>query len=347
MAKITPSPLVSKIQGKIGSLIFQVWKKANIVRNMPLTIHNPSTPAQALRRNVFQQLVSAWRNLDNQSKAAWEDYAQGLPGNPQENIGTTQLINPMGGNMTGFNAFLGVNGRLSSAGLPFVIVPPITSIAGPNEIFLGVTMTPASIPITVNMTSANMVIGSVIRLFAKTNWPGGHVYLWANHVIAAPDIGPGETSNVTFMVHTARCGHTAAYADVGLFFFLGKTMQFQADIIGTDGYKSPSSNIIAQEISVSVPAAVETLYGLLEANYRTDVDSYLAALGREGVTSVQIWATGFFSWVVANALDWTDYEAVANLTGADFPDTIADLIDAGHLPTVEGYEDYNNNFFPA
>lgn len=100
MAKITPSSLITAIQGKFNSDVFQLWKSAIVRRRCGKPMHLPT-----LSRSRFKGLVSEisgrWDGLPSNVKDGWDSFATEFP---------TQL--------SGFNAFMRLNVGVVYADFP-------------------------------------------------------------------------------------------------------------------------------------------------------------------------------------------------------------------------------------
>lgn len=86
MALVTFSPLVNNIRGRVGDIVYSVWRGIPYIRrHVP---HNTSnTPAQASQRQSFAQAVHAWQTLDSKQQRCWSQAAMHL-------------------NMSGYNLFI-------------------------------------------------------------------------------------------------------------------------------------------------------------------------------------------------------------------------------------------------
>lgn len=54
---VVQNPIIGRASGKFSTAIFQKWKDKNVLRSKPLTVANPNSPAQQMRRNMFAYAV--------------------------------------------------------------------------------------------------------------------------------------------------------------------------------------------------------------------------------------------------------------------------------------------------
>lgn len=81
-AKISLSPLITDVRGKVGSTVFSKWKGVNTVRGL-VTPGNPRTPNQRIARGYTYASSKAWARQSAAYKAAFNSAAsgQGISGN--------------------------------------------------------------------------------------------------------------------------------------------------------------------------------------------------------------------------------------------------------------------------
>jgi hypothetical protein len=76
MAKIQLGPLVSKISGKLGDLVFSQGKtNSPYVKMRQTKTTNPSSANQASQRCIFATLSKAWEQLSITNQGIWNTYA--------------------------------------------------------------------------------------------------------------------------------------------------------------------------------------------------------------------------------------------------------------------------------
>ena len=76
MARITLSPLLTDIRGKVADAVFSKWKGVNYVRAR-VTPSNPQTAAQTLQREALADCLLDWQSIKAWAKAVWDTYASG------------------------------------------------------------------------------------------------------------------------------------------------------------------------------------------------------------------------------------------------------------------------------
>lgn len=100
MAKVTPSALITAIQGKWNGSCFQMWKNKIVVRRNPMP-RFPNKASRARYKGVISSISSCHYKLTADQKIAWDTYSDLLPTS-----------------MTGFNAFMSRNSVLLLAQHP-------------------------------------------------------------------------------------------------------------------------------------------------------------------------------------------------------------------------------------
>lgn len=107
------------------------------------------TPAQVGIRSKFGRVVSCWRGLTDEQRAAWRPATEGV--HSRSRLGQS-------GRLSGYLLFIKVNSNLAYQGLPLVTTPPerpgfednpvsalvVTNIGGELEIKLSVPRPPAA-----------------------------------------------------------------------------------------------------------------------------------------------------------------------------------------------------------
>jgi hypothetical protein len=91
MAKITPSALITAIQGKWHDSVFQMWKGAIVVRRAGKP-RQPQKESRAAYKGIVSDVAGDYDSISAANKTSWACYADLLP--------TA---------MSGFNAFLSLN----------------------------------------------------------------------------------------------------------------------------------------------------------------------------------------------------------------------------------------------
>jgi hypothetical protein len=120
MAKITYGPLVSKISGKLGDVVFSMGKTgSNYVKMRQTKTTNPSSANQSLQRSIFAQLTKAWDALNATQQGVWNTYAAN---------GYGKRIVPTGGGAR--EVIHGNTGRGGGKGLYIYVNQNILRLAG-------------------------------------------------------------------------------------------------------------------------------------------------------------------------------------------------------------------------
>lgn len=60
---IVQNPLIGRARQKLGGTVFTTWKGINVIKGKPLTVANPRTDAQTMRRSAMTQMVAIGRSI--------------------------------------------------------------------------------------------------------------------------------------------------------------------------------------------------------------------------------------------------------------------------------------------
>lgn len=60
---VLQNPIVGRMKQKIGGVVMSTWKGINVMRGKPLTVANPKTDPQLMRRSALRQIVAIARKL--------------------------------------------------------------------------------------------------------------------------------------------------------------------------------------------------------------------------------------------------------------------------------------------
>ncbi len=122
MAKVLNPLMSGAARGKVGGIIFNVWRGLATVK-----IHKspaqPRTARQLAVRSYITTLSRAWAGLTDAQRSAWTDWADLHP--VSDWTGTNIR-------MTGENAYIKLNSILLDLGKDAVDTPP--SVAGPTSV---------------------------------------------------------------------------------------------------------------------------------------------------------------------------------------------------------------------
>ena len=80
---------ITEASGKLGGNVFSRSKGGAVLRNRVVGT-NPQTVAQQMVRAIFGAISSAWRNLNDDQRAAWNAIAEDYP--YQNRLGETKLL---------------------------------------------------------------------------------------------------------------------------------------------------------------------------------------------------------------------------------------------------------------
>ncbi|MBA7540041.1 hypothetical protein ES705_32330 [subsurface metagenome] len=76
MARVSYSPLIVAVSGKVADCVFARWKGINYIRSR-VKPANPNSAAQQVVRNSLSRCVSLWQSLYAELKTAMDVYAAG------------------------------------------------------------------------------------------------------------------------------------------------------------------------------------------------------------------------------------------------------------------------------
>ena len=134
MAKIKLGPNVLDMRGRIGQLVYSIWKGGtSYVRQAVEVVRNPSSPGQNKVRALIRILSSLWKALPESNQAQWGVVAQSGATRKNSEGGIRALIRTPNGKMTGFNAFIVANELARSVGATTTIEAPQGHVPAPNS----------------------------------------------------------------------------------------------------------------------------------------------------------------------------------------------------------------------
>lgn len=114
MARVTYSPLVTGVSGKVKDTVFSRWKGRAYIRAR-VTPSNPQTTAQTAVRTSLARCVDLWQSFQTQIKTAWDLYASPY-------------------SMSGYNKFMSANRADEQAGNELE-TSPLNSLVDPADTF--------------------------------------------------------------------------------------------------------------------------------------------------------------------------------------------------------------------
>lgn len=130
MARIKLGLHVADMRGKVGQLVYSIWKAGvSYVRLAAQVVRNPNSARQADARSCFGRLSRQWMTkLTPMERAAWDDWAGLKPRCAPDQGGARILIKRNRGVFAGKNAYGMANILLNSAGLPEVTRAPMAAV---------------------------------------------------------------------------------------------------------------------------------------------------------------------------------------------------------------------------
>lgn len=60
---VVQNPLIGRARQKLGGTVFSTWKGINVIKGKPLTVANPRTDNQLMRRSALTQMVAIGRSI--------------------------------------------------------------------------------------------------------------------------------------------------------------------------------------------------------------------------------------------------------------------------------------------
>lgn len=245
-------PLISDIRGTLDAMVFSCWKGVHYVRELATEISNPCSGDQEDTRARLTFLSKAWYDVLNQGQRnVWEEYAKELGSSTDsestQGAGIHQVIPDNHSVMSGYNAFIMVNGWAYSAGITpagEVISDAPKGITPPNA--------PTGL-IAVCYSPDTPGVDSYVRLewtdpVEPPTFAPGRIRLWGLSVDAGvhrqliTNVGAGEEM---FMIDRMK----ASLGQELLIASLPGHYLFQIDAVDEHGQKSPPSNVVEQEVS--------------------------------------------------------------------------------------------------
>lgn len=245
-------PLISDIRGTLDAMVFSCWKGVHYVRELATEISNPCSADQEDVRSRLTLLSRAWYDvLDQGQRDVWEEYAKELGSSTDsestQGAGIRQVIPDNHSVMSGYNAFIMVNGWIYSAGiLPAeeVLKDAPKGITPPNA--------PTGLSARCETTTATPGVTRVILTWTDPAEPPafsiGRIRVWGMSIDAGvhrqliTTVPAGDETVPIDKVKGALGGEFDIIALPGHYLF-------QIDAVGGMGQKSPPSNVVEQAVS--------------------------------------------------------------------------------------------------
>ena len=60
---VVQNPLIGRARQKLGGTVFTTWKGINVIKGKPLSVANPKTDGQLMRRSALTQIVAIGRTI--------------------------------------------------------------------------------------------------------------------------------------------------------------------------------------------------------------------------------------------------------------------------------------------
>lgn len=168
---VLQNPIVGRMKQKIGGVVMTTWKGINVMKGKPLTVANPNTDAQQMRRSALRQIVEIARTISGVLNQGFKEQAV---------------------RKSAFNAFCGYNLRnaFSYAGPPNAVLQPAQLLTAQGTIAVSsinsIALSAAGNSATVTFpTSANLPgqsASDIARVAVFNETSGG----WAQSVTTAP-----------------------------------------------------------------------------------------------------------------------------------------------------------------
>lgn len=75
---LVQNPLIGRAKQKLGNTVFTTWKGKNVLKSKPITVENPKTPAQLMRRSALSGIVSFYRLIAGVVSVGFKELANGM-----------------------------------------------------------------------------------------------------------------------------------------------------------------------------------------------------------------------------------------------------------------------------
>jgi len=205
MAKF--AAILGLLRGKISANVFSHNKGGDYVRKLS-TPTNPNSTRQQTVRSILSTLSAAFSGLTSTQKEAWGTWADA---NPRKD--------PLGNNytLTGHQAYVGINARLSDAGLTLLDDPP--DEVAPTELVVPTVTISAA-------TSASVA-------FTGTAPTGSVLVLW----MSQPQNGAGDPNidQCTLVGYSSANPTTPTVFTLPMSVQSGQTVNFYCAFMSTVG----------------------------------------------------------------------------------------------------------------
>ena len=230
MAKIKLGPNVMDMRGKVGQLVYSIWKSGvSYMRQAAEVVRNPASAAQVAVRGIIRALSSEWKALPESSQAQWGLVAAKGATRKNPEGGIRALINTPEGKMSGFNAFVEANELAKSVGQTVTIQAPVLTTPPPNM--------PPDLTATFDGAKVTVTWGDIPGVTADQYvrvWVYSEQKMFHKQLIATA-LGSAKTVNITQVR-----GENGVLIDMAV--FANSAVLIQSDTVGkTTGWASNPS----------------------------------------------------------------------------------------------------------
>ena len=355
-AKIQTSPLLSRIQGKIGNIIFSSHRKTYYVKETAINHRYPRSDKQTAVNVVLGELAQTYKLLSPDQKKLW---AQAAKERNKTTITldtetTVDLIKQLGHDISGYNLFISINSSLILAGLEPVIVPPKGIGYG---IDIAEFFTFAAIPVIKFKSVTINYADEYLRCFTKINTKRGLKYIDSIYKLQDyfSEVYPGDKitgiANATILFPLSEIYEDEEFKMIPNLPLYGYSRNFQADVINPNGMKSaPTANVkcFLGPFGQNQPGEKWFhIWMLTNEDYKLDAGMYANLYGLLPDPIYSTKEAGMF-WFALGVLVYCDYNGIdlfnnditapSVLIDYGCPRTIKDLVEYGILPVVPNYQ---------
>lgn len=75
---VVQNTLIGSASGKVGGTVFSKWKGLNVLKSKPLTVANPNTDLQQMRRSALRQMTALYRLVSAVVNIGFKEQAVGM-----------------------------------------------------------------------------------------------------------------------------------------------------------------------------------------------------------------------------------------------------------------------------
>lgn len=72
---VVQNPIIGRAKQKLGGTVFTTWKGINVLKGKPLTVANPKTDKQLMRRSALEQIVAIGRKIASAINLGFKEQA--------------------------------------------------------------------------------------------------------------------------------------------------------------------------------------------------------------------------------------------------------------------------------